>query len=430
MKSFKWITNLNGCNKQDVCLFILFLLLPIFFLTIKSWFNALSVLIALTCIWGIVSQPSYYFSRRGKMFWALFIALIIPFACEVIIQILRSSISLRAIDGPLRFLLGAIIFVFLTRYERTLVLAKSFMLGSLLSAFVTFLSVFFIKDYFWGGRAATYFVDPNSLPVYTGVVTCASLYFVSLCGIKTPHKYALFSILIFMYLYICHVSQTRSSWLPALLFISYFLIRNTRSKLLNFALILFTFKLFLILFYSQNSTFKNRVNQVYEHVVGMSQGKFTTSTGVRVNLVLAELELLKMEPVLGFEDGAIPSFEILKKKSPTLDSTAYSYLRNAGSHIEITAQLVRKGLICGSLTVLALFILPAFYFLKLQSKVVSEVRFICEMSICIILIIFIPSFGIQVFNLKMYSTFWAIFLSLFYSVTYKNLSNSLSNTEC
>jgi hypothetical protein len=429
MKKIYWLTELRGGNLQNVCLPFLFLLLPIFFLTIKSWTNTIALIIALISIFGLVSQPSYYFSRRGKLFWVLFVGLTIPFACELIIQFVRSSLSLRALDGPIRFLLGAIAFVFLTRYERNFVLTKAFMLGCLLSVFATFLSVFFIEDYFWGDRAATYFVDPNSLPVYSGLLTCASLHYVNFRGIKVYYKYTLYISMIAMYLYICHVSQTRSAWIPAFLFIPYFLIRNTRSKWMNFAILVLVFKISIIIFYFQNPTFRNRVDYCFYEIARMQQGNFNSSLGGRVNLVLAEIELLKMEPIFGFEDGAIPPFEILKKRSPTLDLAGYSLLRDAGSHIEITAQLVRKGLIFGSLTVLALFIFPAFYFLKSQRKVVPEVRGICEMSLCIVLLILIPSFGIQVFNLKMYSTFWAIFLALFYAVTFTSLPKSRTDLD-
>jgi O-antigen ligase len=429
MKNFSWMTELRGGKLQNVCLPFLFLLLPVFFLTIKSWTNTIALIIVFFSIFGLVIQPSYYFSRRGKLFWLLFMALTIPFACELIIQLLRSPFYLSALDGPLRFLLGAITFVFLTKYERNFILTKSFMLGCLLSVFATFFSVFFIEDYFWGGRAATYFVDPNSLPVYSGILSCASLYYINIRVVKVYYKYTLYISVIAMYLYIIHVSQTRTAWLPALVFIPYFLTRNTRSKWFNFTMIVLAFKITIIIFYFQNPTFRNRFDNVSKSLKLMNQGNFTTSLGVRVNLVLAEIELLKMEPIYGFEDGAIPSFEILKKRSPTLDLVGYSFLSGAGSHIEITAQLVRKGLILGSITVLALFIFPAFYFLKSQREVVLEVRNICEMSFCIVFLIFIPSFGIQVFNLKMYSTFWAIFLSLFYAVTFTNLPKSRTGPD-
>lgn len=429
MKNFTGMTKSRGGNLQVMCLPFVFLLLPIFFLTVKSWFNVLALFIGLISLYELITRPVTYFSNRDKLFWVLTLALLLPFACEVVIQILRDPFTYKALDGPLRFLLGAIVFVFLTRYERTFLLAKFFMRGCLIATFITFLSVFFIQDHFWSSRAATYFVDPNSLPVYMGVLTCMSLYYVNSSGVKKAFKYVSYLCLILMYLYVCHASQTRTSWLPALILLVTFTVGDAKAKWNQKILVLLVSSFITLFFYHNNSVFKMRVDDVISAVGHMTNGNYgTSSLSIRINIFLAEIELIKMKPIFGFEDGVIPSYDILSQSSHSLDHVAYYYLKNAGSHTEVTAQLVRKGLMLGSLTILAIFIFPAFFFFRLRKHLNPEVRILSKMACLVVLILFISSFGIQVFNLKMYSTFWAIFLALFYSVMHRSLVEQSTST--
>ena len=405
---------------------ILFFLLPVFFLTIKSWTNTISVLLAILSIYKISKNFRHYFLRRGLFFWTLLLLIATPFLSEIAIQVLRGPFTAKALDGPSRFLLGGVIFIFLSRNNRCLEIFKIFALGCLFSVFITFLSVFFVRDYFWGDRAATYFVDPNSLPVYTGILSCISFFYLEKAIQKNLIKWAIIILIIMSYLYVIHISQTRTSWLPAFLLLTYILTRKTKAPFACCTFIVLGLTLIAFLFYKTNFLFQKRADDIFFAIKHMSNGNFSTSSlSVRVNIMLAELSLIKGSPVLGFPDGAIPSYLTCKEMSPTLDETAYFYLNKAGSHCEILAQLVRKGLFLGATAVFSLFIFPALIFLRgvfFNDKKASEVS---RTSVCVVIMLIISSLGIQVFNLKMYSGFWAIFIGLIYSVLSNYENNKL-----
>ena len=395
---------------------ILFFLLPVFFLTIKSWTSAIAAILVILSIYYVSRNFRHYFFRRGANFWFLLFFIVTPFISELAIQFLRGPFTVKALDGPSRFLLGGVIFIYLSRNNRCLEIFKIFSLGCLFSVLITFLSVFFVRDYFWANRAATYFVDPNSLPVYTGILSCISFFYLEKAIQKNLIKWAIIILVIMSHLYVIHVSGTRTSWLPAFLLIAYILTRKTKAPFAYCIFIVLVLMLMAFLFYKTNSFFQKRADDIHLAITHMSNGNFSSSSlSVRVNIMLTELSLIKKSPFLGYPDGAIPSYLTCKKMSPTLDETAYYYLTKAGSHCEILAQLVRKGLFLGTAAVFSLFIFPAFIFLRgvfFNDKKVSEVS---GTSVCVVIMLLISSLGIQVFNLKMYSAFWAIFIGLIYS---------------
>ena len=410
----------NHLSTERKVVFALLFILPIFYLTIKSWTNFISLLLGLVTLYHISKNSRCYFLERGVYFWVFLFFISAPFLCEFVIKTVRGPFSTKALDGSSRFLLGSILFIYLSRCEDCIALVKAFMLGCTIAVAATFISVYFIRDFYWDGRAATYFVDPNSLPIFTGVLSCISLFFIDLCQLRGRYKHIAITLIILSLLYIIHLSQTRSAWIPGIILIIYFITQRTNAKkisLLASGTVLF---IFILIFYKTNSVFDQRVDDMLFAFEQLCLGNLNTgsSVSIRIKIILAELALIQHNPLLGFPDGAIPSFETLKAISPTLDKNSYSILRSAGSHFELLAQIVRKGVILGLLTGLALFILPVF-FLKdcLQSNNIENVK-ISRMSICAVLILFLSSFGIQVFNLKMYSTFWGIFLALTYSLAY------------
>lgn len=396
----------------------IFFLSPLFFLVIKSWLNIFLVLLFLISTYRISKRPAFYLHKRGTTFIASCILLLSPFLCELIVQLLRQNVILSSLDGPSRFLMGLIIYVYLSRNRNILCIIKFFMTGCIFALVFTFISIMIFDEYYWDGRAATYFVDPNSLPVYSGLLYCFSMYRVKFFNISILKKTTIYFFTTIIYLFIIHQSLTRTVWLPAMLFMLFF-IYNSYSKR-TFILSSISIIASIYLFYLFNDIFKARLDDVIYAFSDINADKLSSSTStisLRLNIFLAVIELIKMEPFLGFQDGMIPPFEILKAKSQFLNLMAYEDLKYAGSHFEITAQLLRKGLFFGSVTILATFILPLYLLHKKKKSKSGLITIdICSMFICLLFMLFTSSFGIEVFNLKMYSSFWAICLALMCSL--------------
>ena len=422
---FKNVLDLKN-DKLDNFLFFIF---PLLFLVVKGWVNFIAVIFLLLSLFKIIINYRFFFCKRSKYFYTFSFLIILPFLSELIIQILRPGFYPSSIDGPSRFLIGFLLFVTISKKNDKLACVKSFTFGCVLSLLITFLYIVIIDDHYWGSRAATYFVDPNSLPVYSGLLCCFAVYYLQEKIQSNFYRIIFFLILFFAYSYIVHCSQTRTAWLPLIILFTFFLLSNYKFTIfLIFAILA---SLLIIILYLFNDIFNSRYDDIIYALNDMYNGTYDgSSLSIRTNIFLTVIEVIKLNPYLGIQDGFIPSFDILKSHALNLDQTSYYYLKNAGTHFEITAQLLRKGIFLGTITIMALFFMPAYYLWKFRKSHPPSFAFKGKMFFCATLMLLVSSFGIEVFNLKMYSTYWAIVLSLIYTHIYENFeaSNS-SNSE-
>ena len=87
----------------------------------------------------------------------------------------------------------------------------------------------------------------------------------------------------------------------------------------------------------------------------------------------------------------------------------------SGSHCELTAYLSRKGYILGFASIVSLFILPLYIF---AVKHIRSSKIHYSLFTFIIIYMIICALGVQVFGLKMTSTFWAVSLALMYAKSF------------
>ncbi|MDP4836526.1 MAG: hypothetical protein NWS01_05165, partial [Burkholderiales bacterium] len=142
---------------------------PAFFLTLKGTATTSLFLMFFICSWSIIKTPRHYFAARGSQFWMLILCLLSPFLAEVIAQAGRGIFIGSDLDGPSRAILAAGVFVYLSKKDCTNLLS-ALGIGSAVGIVLLFLYLQVFPEYYWGDRAATYFVDPITLPCYTVVL--------------------------------------------------------------------------------------------------------------------------------------------------------------------------------------------------------------------------------------------------------------------
>ena len=364
-----------------------------------------------------------YLGGKSKKFWILFFVIIGPFIFELLAQLGRFSLSGPSLDGPSRFLLAGFTFIYLASHDWCPMLINKFSMGSLISIPITFASVIILDDYYWLGRAATRIMCPNTLPVYLSVLSCFAFYFLKQ---NRPTQFYLFFIsLVLMSGYILYLTKTRTSWVAVIILIStLFLLhyRLNKVKLLISNVGLFCGVLF---FYFSSESVAERVDTTFDSIIQFYEGSPNTSLGMRMGLILLDIEIVKMYPFFGLEDGLLPTFDKFKEKIPILTNEIYELKRLPGSHSEITANLTRKGIILGLFALFCLFIYPMKFFVSRLFDKNIEVKKLAMIGISVVVIILISSFGTQVFHFKMTSTFWGYFLAMFFASIFrieKNIS--------
>jgi len=73
---------------------LLFLCLPLFFLTVKSWSSGVGILLFLSVLLLISRAPSKSFNKNSKVVWINSLVLITPLLCETVATIGRRLFSM------------------------------------------------------------------------------------------------------------------------------------------------------------------------------------------------------------------------------------------------------------------------------------------------------------------------------------------------
>lgn len=399
-------------NLEEKIVGTLIFLFPVFFLTIKGWTNTISFLIFFVSLFYIAKDIRFYICNRGKRFWWIFGALITPFLAHLIAQLGKENIVGSSLDGPVRFLMAAIAFIYLSRAEISHALLLS--TGCIFSVFATGVSVMLFQDYYWGHRAATYFVDPITLPCY--LIGC-----VALMGQISLKQYMGFwatvvvAISMALAAYVVMESQSRSSMVAflGLILTELYIVAKYGSKSTRISfLVSCVLTIFVGIYFSDVVT--NRVSEVIHEVGLFFSDNINTSSGIRLALAQMDLLLFVKNPVFGVPDGSLPPIEWFGDQGMTITEMVYNQKLLTGSHNEILAHLSREG-VFGLASVTSLFLIPIVVFYKFSSSSSRRLSFGARAGLTFCVVIFLSGLNIQVFNLKMTSTFYAFVLSILFA---------------
>ena len=395
---------------------------PALFLVVKSWVTTSLFLVFFICLWSILREKRKFFVDRGARFWIILACLMAPLLSELISQLGRGAFVFSSLDGPSRAILAAGIFVYLsTKNITNIVSMLSF--GSAVGILLVFISLQIYPEYYWGERAATYFVDPITLPCYT-----VALLGIFLFGSWAPSTDARVNIILKMFLvlltaYIAIDSQSRSAWVAWIVLVEAYLLYVFRGSFRNqLALQLVLISSIIATFYLVD-IFRDRTVEAFGGFISFltEGGGQNTSAGQRLVMLLIDIELIRMYPFFGLPDGLMPTFADLKSLVPSLTEEIYVIKTLAGSHSEISGQVVRKGILLGLFSLWGLFFYPAYLFLwKYKGWMFSWERDEC-IGVGLLISVFVSALFIQVFNLKMTISFYSLVMSFILAHLHRQL---------
>ena len=393
-----------------------------FFLTLKGTATTSLFLMFFICSWPIIKTPRHYFVARGSQFWVLILCLLSPFLAEVLAQAGRGSFIGSSLDGPSRAILAAGIFTYLSKKDCTNLLS-ALGIGSAVGIVLVFLYLQVFPEHYWGDRAATYFVDPITLPCYT-IVLLGLYLFGDYPNI--PKKVSNFAKLLISILtiYIAIESQSRSAWVAGVVLGEIYLLYTFRASLMKQIQATLAFALGCFAIFTFSDVVFNRsieANQGLSSFVAEGGGQ-RSSTGQRMVLLLIDFELIKDNLFFGVSDGVMPTYEYLQSKIPSMNEEIYNIKMLAGSHSEFFAQIVRKGVFLGGLAIWGLFGYPVYLIVREFSRkgFLSEEL---QKLLGSVVLLFVSGFTIQVFNLKMTTAFYMLLLAVFLGCFHFRLSS-------
>ena len=149
-----------------------------------------------------------------------------------------------------------------------------------------------------------------------------------------------------------------------------------------------------------------------------------SSTGQRMILLLIDFELIKDNLFFGVADGVMPTYEYLQSRIPSINEVIYGIKTVAGSHAEVSAQLVRKGLFLGGFALWGLFLYP-LYLVSCKLRVWSTAdRGLAAGIYGLIVPVLFSGLTIQVFNLKMTMSFYMLCLAILLAYCFPRIEAS------
>jgi O-antigen ligase len=389
-------------------------LFPLLYMTLRSWTNAfVFVLFLLALLYTLQNFQSIRNSLDDAASKWIVFTLCSPLLAIFISQAFRQEFSSGAFDGPSRILLTALVFLYLKDRQinftkliewvipiSLLICLGSYLLNPGASAF-------------YGGRAASYFVDTITFGTY-----CLILGFICLIsiGINPGKENPLLTLLkitgFAIGCYLAIKSQSRTAWTAAIGLMIYWSFIRFHKKHPAYPWIFMALGAIAIaVIYKISPEVSQRVTVgINEVVTYFKANNFDTSLGSRISMIRVASNLIIENPLSGLKDGVMPALNTIPSIQPFYTDLLQQMIRDTGTHTEILAQGVRSG-IWGLISSTALFLTPGLIFLMRITHQNPRIRSAAIFGFTLVLGLFIASLTIQVFNLKYTSSFYALMIA-------------------
>ncbi len=416
MKSNLIINDNQSAWIENALLISALALFPLLYLTLRGWTNTLTFVLFVIALFYFLRLPrsAWGVKNISGTEWAVIMALASGFLAILVSQLLRQNVIFKPYDGPLRMLLCAPIFLFLVKKKIDFVQIFQYICPLSLLILLAFVQLYPLPiNTIWnGGRFGTYFVDPNTIGIYTMLLAFMCLFSIDAVSkdgmVLRLLKYA--GVLAGFYLEL--KSQTRGAWIaePAMLILWAALHWQSKSKA---ALLISTLisVLAILVFYFFIDFFHDRVNSIYYEIASwLNKTNTDTSTGIRLSMWQMSWILFKQNPVYGYGDLGYQSKLMMPLIQSAFSQEAISLMAQVGPHNEYLANTVRSG-IFGLIAVLLQFCVPGMVFIRGLKSSVKAIKGTSAMGLCLVMGMMISSLSLEVLALKYTCSFYGLMIA-------------------
>lgn len=414
-KPHQFSSIINPSEKFDYLFAACLALAPLCFLSIRGWTNSFFILLIILSFYKIIQNYNIIFivKKNSTAAW-LIIALASSFISILLTQVLRNSLHINLMDGPLRPFLAIIIFIYLLTknidFVRTLEWSAPLSL-IILGAFL------FVHPYEFvnipSERFGTTAVDPLTLGQYSTLLGFICLFTFNLYGNDKPTLQLLKLIGILVAVWISIGTASRSGWVavPFLLLIWVVKVQRVRQPH-QLILALAGLGALGVMVYGFMPVVHERISQaVTEYVAYFHGGAHDTAAGIRLSMLRAAGTLFWSQPWTGYGDAHYPAFSSIPAIAPFNTPVLEFTMVNSGVHNEIMQSALRSG-IFGLVSSILMFVVPAVVFYRGCDSTIPSVRAAGLVGLCYIVAVFCFGLSTETFNLKYTVSFYALMVSV------------------
>jgi O-antigen ligase len=400
---------------QLFCLSLL--LIPVGFLTIKSWVTTLSLMAFLLSLMLLFSTRDYRRSEgtprqsnRDRLLPLLFAA---PMIIDLLAQIARQDWAPSQLDAPARLLVFIPIYILLRRLN--IDLSRSFTTCVALASPLALTHLAIDTNHYWGDRWASSPADPNTLGLF-----CVALVSIPLAKLATEalskQMAGLYTLSIACGAVIIMGSQSRIALLGLLSLLCMGIIigvcqRGMRRLLPALASVLV---IGVGLIWSVPA-YQLRFTSIYTELIQWTQiENQSTSAATRLDMLEVSVLLLSKQPLFGYGDGnyqnvarQLPSYPQLHHAVESIHNTP---------HNEILTKGLRSG-IAGAGASALLLLLPIAVFVRRARHKQSSGVSVAIAGGMFSLGILTASFSMAVFSLAFTTSFFAVVMAILLAAT-------------
>ncbi len=409
-KAIQTVIRRTGKVWEDAFLIIGVSMFPLLYMTYRGWTNRwLVALFVLALVFSIFRWKLIKTELGDRFSQLLILTLASPFLAILLSQLLRNDININAYDGPLRFFLAGLIFLYLKHKQVDFLYLFQYIAP--ISLLIAVGAIFYYPETsaYWGGRYASYFVDPLTFGGYALVIGFTCLFLLNL----KKDAYFLTGLKLMGFacgLFLSVGSGSRSGWMaiPFVLALWVYFNRKNKKLVINASLILISALLITLLL---NENLQQRILSIFQEIYAWftnQANKEEGSGGMRLTMWRMSWVLFLESPLYGYGDPL--GYKHLLDQ-PLVTSFAGPNALGAitlGPHHEVFGQMLRSG-IFGLIAGLLLFFAPMTVFIQQLRR--NSQNLAAQVGLAFVLGLFICSLSIEVFNLKYTTSFYALMLA-------------------
>jgi O-antigen ligase len=392
---------------------------PLFLLTVSGWMTRIIAVCSLLAIYVLYknrAKPITVTHKKDVPFFTklLCATLSLPIIAILLSQSFRAEYSWAYYDSPAHILIGIFILLAIAKTGIEVVKWMSFSLPAAL--LLALANIIINPNLFWGSsRLSTQAVDPLAFGSLSLTFALLSLISIKLHPqSKLLIAYKIIGVCAGIYLSIA--SGSRTGWLAIpIIGILWLYYDHKKWSLTTKAMVSVCIVTLITSSYFLSNNIHNRVDETTKNLSQYEwkpkDANATTSFGDRVSFARMAAYLMTQRPIDGWGDG---NFESI------IDSPKFYYANMetrkvaliSGFHNDITANMVRSG-IWGLIATVALFLVPAVFFLRNLRYPNKNERDVAFMALTFLVCQFASSLSMEIFNLRYSASFFGLMIAIF-----------------